>query len=206
MEYVLILSSKKDLDRIDTIKKELNLKKIIVLSDKEQDFNQFSKKFNIPIDLEIISESIWEETFRIVQELTVKYSANQLISGSFSEFNQLSSALINASFINGIKILGEQNEEIILLPLFKFTFYKELTDKKKEIIEFLYSSENHEMSLEELGNVTKMSPPLVSYHLNGNQKSEGLKELKLVTSRDNKGKSYVKLTTLGVLTVKDYIA
>ena len=60
-------------------------------------------------------------------------------------------------------------------------------------------------SLEELSKKTKMSLPLISYHINGNLKSEGLKDLGLVETMEEKGRIAVKLSTLGRLLVKGYI-
>ena len=43
-----------------------------------------------------------------------------------------------------------------------------------------------------------MSLPLVSYHINGNLKSDGLKELGLVAADELKGKIKISLTLLGM--------
>jgi len=50
-----------------------------------------------------------------------------------------------------------------------------------------------------------MSLPLISYHVNGNLKSEGLKELGLVETKEIKGRVEVELTTLGRLLLKGYV-
>jgi hypothetical protein len=50
-----------------------------------------------------------------------------------------------------------------------------------------------------------MSLPLVSYHVNGTLKSEGLKQLGLVETTEQKGRVEVHLSTLGKLLVRGYI-
>ena len=61
-------------------------------------------------------------------------------------------------------------------------------------------------SLDELSKKTKMSLPLVSYHINGNLKSEGLKELGLVETSGKKRKVEINLTRLGKLLIEGYIS
>ena len=60
-------------------------------------------------------------------------------------------------------------------------------------------------SLDELATRTGMSMPLISYHVNGNLKSEGLKELGLVDTLENKGRTDIRISTLGRLLLKGYI-
>ena len=49
-----------------------------------------------------------------------------------------------------------------------------------KILKLLYEKEACCSSMEELSRETKMSIPLISYHINGNLKSEGLKTMGLV--------------------------
>ena len=59
---------------------------------------------------------------------------------------------------------------------------------------------------EELSRRTGMSLPLISYHINGTRKADGLKELGLVDTEENKGRVRMTLTTLGRLLIKGYIS
>ena len=61
------------------------------------------------------------------------------------------------------------------------------------------------VSLNELSKKTKMSLPLISYHINGNLKSEGLKEMGLVDVNEKKGKIEIKLSTLGRMLMNGYL-
>ncbi len=50
-----------------------------------------------------------------------------------------------------------------------------------------------------------MSLPLVSYHVNGNLKSQGLKELGLVNTENRDGRTSITLSFLGKLLVQGLI-
>jgi hypothetical protein len=50
-----------------------------------------------------------------------------------------------------------------------------------------------------------MSLSLVSYHINGNLKSDGLKQLGLVDTLEKNGRVQVQLTTMGNLLLKGYV-
>ena len=50
-----------------------------------------------------------------------------------------------------------------------------------------------------------MSLPLISYHINGNLKSEGLRDLGVVSTTEKGGRMAVELTMLGRMLVKGYI-
>jgi len=93
----------------------------------------------------------------------------------------------------------------MMLTVLKFSYYNILTDKKMEILKLLKKPDCCS-SLEELSKKSKMSLPLISYHINGNLKSDGLKELGLVDTTEEKGRIAVKLSTLGKLLVKGYIS
>ena len=74
-----------------------------------------------------------------------------------------------------------------------------------QILRIIHTEEKCCASLEELSKKTKMSLPLISYHINGNLKSEGLKDLGLVKTSEKKGKVAIELTMLGRLLLKGYV-
>lgn len=73
------------------------------------------------------------------------------------------------------------------------------------ILRLLYGDDECCASFEELSKRTKMSLPLVSYHINGTPKSEGLKKLGLVEVKEIGGKSAINLSTMGGLLIKGYV-
>ncbi|MBI2145525.1 winged helix-turn-helix transcriptional regulator, partial [Candidatus Woesearchaeota archaeon] len=106
-------------------------------------------------------------------------------------------------FVNGLRAFGVEQDRVMLLPILKFSYYKLLTDKKLNILKLLYAK--GAMAPDEIGRELRMSPPLISYHINGNNKAEGLKQLGLLEAIQEKGKIVIKLTMLGRLLVKGYI-
>ncbi|MEK6826293.1 MAG: ABC transporter substrate-binding protein, partial [Nanoarchaeota archaeon] len=118
-------------------------------------------------------------------------------------------AATSAAFVNGIRAFAVEGNEAMLLPILKFSYYKMLTDKKLDILRVLYENKDNEdrccASLDELGKRTNMSLPLISYHINGTMKSEGLKELGLVETVEKKGKMEISLSMMGRLLIKGYI-
>ncbi|HLG23294.1 MAG TPA: helix-turn-helix domain-containing protein, partial [Candidatus Nanoarchaeia archaeon] len=113
-------------------------------------------------------------------------------------------AATSAAFVNGIKAFSVEKGMAMLLPVLKFSYYRILTDKKMGILTTL-SKPNCCISLEELSKKTKMSLPLISYHINGNLKSEGLKEMGLVDTNETRGRVEIKLSTLGKMLLNGYI-
>lgn len=93
----------------------------------------------------------------------------------------------------------------MLLPVLKFSYYRLLSDKKLKILQVLAQDKTCCQSLDELGKRSKMSLPLISYHVNGNLKSEGLVSLGLVETSERDGKVAISLTMLGRLLVKGYV-
>ena len=161
-------------------------------------------KFKIPVQVHKISGNPFEEMFKAVAEIADIEKNKELILNVATGGSELKCASISAAFVNGIKAFSVAENEAMLLPVLKFSYYKMLTDKKMNILKLLTEPECCS-SLNELSQKTKMSLPLISYHINGTPKSPGLKELGLVDVEDNKGMVDVRLSSLGRLLIKGYI-
>ena len=164
------------------------------------------EKFKVPCKVIEIKGNVWEETFRQVAEIKRMEGDDKRILVNVSTGDrETRCAATSAAFVNGIKAFGVADNDIWMLPILKFSYYKQLTDKKLSILKVLYSNKDCCSSLEELSKKTHMSLPLLSYHINGNLKSEGLKELGVVDTTETKGKVTVTLTVMGRLLVKGYV-
>ena len=106
--------------------------------------------------------------------------------------------------VNGVKAFAVDDGKAVLLPVLKFNYYKLITDRKMKLLKIIYEKDCCS-SLETLSKKAGMSLPLISYHINGNLKSEGLKDLGLVETKEKKGRVEVQLTLLGKLLLKGYI-
>jgi len=163
------------------------------------------EKFRIPSEIMLIKGNLWEEMFRVLGEITSMENENNIIVNVATGDRMSSCAATSAAFVNGLKAMGVDDNETMLLPVLKFSYYKLLTDKKMDILKLIHTDSTCCASLEELSKKTNMSLPLISYHVNGNLKSDGLKHLGLVETTENSGRTSITLTTLGRLLVKGYV-
>jgi predicted transcriptional regulator len=171
-------------------------------SDAKKVCNDLSK-FKIPCQVENIKGHVWEEMFQKISEIAKAESGKNLIVNTATGDRMTTCAATSAAFVNGLKAMSVDGDESMMLPVLKFSYYKMLTDKKLELLKLLHKKDAS--SLDEIAKKMKMSLPLISYHINGNLKSEGLRDLGLVDTKNQQGKMSVKLSTLGRMLVKGYI-
>lgn len=162
-------------------------------------------RFKIPAKIMEIKGNLWEEMFRKIAEIREAEKDKKILVNTATGDRMTTCAATSAAFVNGIKAFSVDNGMTMLLPVLKFSYYKMLTDKKMDILKML-SKPDCCMSLEELSKRTKMSLPLISYHINGNLKSEGLKEMGLAETTEKKGRIEIKLSTLGKMLIKGYVS
>jgi len=165
------------------------------------------EKFKIPVQLKMLKEEghLWEKTFEAIAEIVRTEKDNPILINVSTGDRNTRCAATSAAFVNGIRAFSVENNEAMLLPILKFSYYKILTDKKIGILKTIDENTDCCASLEELSKRTNMSLPLISYHINGTIKSEGLKELGLVETIEKKGKVSVNLSMMGRLLIKGYI-
>ncbi len=161
-------------------------------------------KFKIQLQVIEIEGNIWEEIFEKIAKIKNIEKDKEIIVNTSTGDRNTQCASTSAAFVNGLKAFAVEGNETMLLPILKFSYYKLLTDKKMGLLKLLYAKDCCS-SLEELSKRSGMSLPLVSYHVNGTLKSEGLKTLGLVETKEISGKIDIKLTTLGRLLLKGYI-
>ncbi len=112
----------------------------------------------------------------------------------------LGCAALSAAFVNGLKAFAVVNGEPMLLPVLKFSYDRVISQTKLDILKALQKTGGEVDSLESLKELTGYGKPLLSYHIQGAEDSQGLVELGLVEVRKGqRGKSMVKATTLGKL-------
>ena len=87
------------------------------------------------------------------------------------------------------------------LPVLEYSYYDALSGRKIEILRLLME---RLMSLDEISKKTRMSLPLISYHINGNNRSKGLIMLGLIEKANENRKKGVRLSALGKLIISSY--
>lgn len=163
------------------------------------------KKFKIPVQIIDMKENVWEEMFQKIAEIKAIEKGKDILINTATGDRVSTCAATSAAFVNGLKAISVDDEGAMMLPVLRFSYYNMLTDRKMEILKLLRKPGCCN-SLEEMSKKTKMSLPLISYHINGNLKSEGLKDLGLVDTTEEKGRIAVRLSTLGRLLIKGYIS
>jgi len=200
MKYTVIAPVGDNPDALFIGIKEFPTEKIVLICPRDN-LKKAEKVKNIPVETKEVSGNLMEEMFRIVAEIKSTEKQRNLIMNIATGDKISTCAALSAAFVNGIKAFGVMNNQVMLMPILKFSYYKSLTDKKLKILKLL--NEKEVMSMEEVSKKTGMSLHLVYYHINGTLKEEGLKGLELVESLD---KSKVKLSMLGRLLIKGYIS
>ncbi len=165
-------------------------------TEKDQVRSQL-EQFKIPTTVHIIPSLTFESVFETVAK--IRRQETDLII-NVSTAGKLGSCIaVSAAFVNGVKAFGVVNGEIQFLPVLQFSYYNLLQERKLDILRTLDQDPTCCNSLEELRQKTDMSLPLLSYHINGNASSDGLKTMELVSTEKGDGKIQVTLTTLGRL-------
>ena len=151
-----------------------------------------------------IEGNIWESLFEEISKISETEKGENILVNTSSGNEHLQCAATSAAFVNGLKAISIGMGKAMILPVLKFNYYKILTDKKMDLLKELERGACN--SLEELGNKVKMSLPLVSYHVNGNLKSEGLKQLGVVDTREEGGRIHIELSVLGRMLLRGYVS
>ena len=209
MKNIIIAPVGDHMDALFIGLKEFPTEKIILITPKERleealKTQKELERFKVPTEIKEITGNIWEETFKTVTQIkNLEKDQKIMVNVATGDRNGRCAATC-AAFVNGLKAFSVDEEKVMLLPVLKFSYYKLISDKKMQLLKILYGKDCCS-SLEELSKRSKMSLPLISYHINGNLKSEGLKELGLVETTEKKGRIGITLTMLGKLLVDGYI-
>lgn len=211
MGKVMISPVGDEMDPLFAAIREFSTDRVVLLATEDymEDARDVEKKlegFKIPARIKKLSGNVWESTFKAVAEIKKLEKKEIIVNVSTGQQGGSGCAVCSAAFVNGLKAIAVQQNDVTVLPLMKFDFYSALSDRKKEILKLLYNEKDCCSSLQMLSDISGMSLPLVSYHINGNLKSEGLEDMGLVETEENKGKVRVSLTTMGRLLIKGYIS
>ncbi len=208
MKSTVIAPVGNNLDALFIGIKEFATEKVVLISPDDKLENAESvvkdlQRFHIPLEIIKIRGDIWEEIFRVISQIS-KVESNILINVATGD-RSMQCAATSAAFVNGIKAFSVENNRAMLLPVMKFSYYKLISERKMSMLKILFSEKDCCSSLEQLSGKAKMSHPLISYHINGTPKAEGLKGMGLVETEEEKGRVTVKLSPLGRMLIMGYI-
>ena len=210
MKHTIIAPVGDNMDALFVGLREFPTEKVVLVShtDMAEDAEkakQDLERFKIPTDVVKIKGNIWEEMFRVMSEITKNGTSaeNILINVATGDRNTRCAAT-SAAFVNGVKAFAVDEDRASFLPVLKFNYYKLITDKKMKLLKIMLE-DNCCSSLEQLSKKSGMSLPLISYHVNGTPRSQGLKSMGLIETEDVGGRVSVRLTRLGRVLVQGYI-
>lgn len=182
---VVLLVKKKYLKKGDIVKKDL-------------------EKFGIAYEIKEVSNNLLlDETFIAIKEIHDIFKDDNVVINIDCDY--MSSCLaLSSAFVNGITAIGILNEEIIVYPIMKFSYYNTINEKKQELLKIIGDNVEVE-SMEKLSKLSKLSLPLIAYHLKGNKDSKGLLDMNLINIVRDSGSLKISLTDLGKLIVSGTI-
>jgi DNA-binding transcriptional ArsR family regulator len=214
MKNIVVAPVGEQMDALFVGLREFPTEKVILLSqeqrrDNAEKIKQDLEMFKIPGHIVSINETteigVWEHTFRVLNDIKNAETDKEILVSIETGDKMIRWAAMGGAFVNGLKAFAVFGDRAMMLPLMKFSYYKLIPDKKMEIIRILNEAKDT-TSLDELSKKTGMSLPLISYHINGNLKSEGLKTMGLVETKEEKGRVAIKLSTLGRMVVRGYVS
>lgn len=204
MGYTLIAPVGEDWENIYIGIREFQVRKIILIAPEEglsiaMKLRRDLEKFRVPIEVTRVQGDIFEEFFRVIREIKKHEGEENLIINVATGVKVSACIALSAAFVNGVKAFGVKDGNPMLSPVLKFSYYKLISEKKMKI---LHALKTHPLSLEELSRATEMSPPLVSYHIHGGSKTEGLLSLGLAEVVEE---GRIRLSTLGKMLLQGYV-
>lgn len=208
-QHVLIAPVGEDMETIFPILRTFPTKKVILIASDNtwKDAHKFKdelKIFRIPIEITKVDSYSIDDIFKIIKSIKMFEKEKDVIINVASADKVTSCFTLCAAYVYGMSAVAVKDEKVIMLPIMKFSYYKTISEPKLKILRILYERGNY-TTLEELRVETNMSPPLLSYHLNGTTDVEGLKQLELVETRDERKNVAIKLSELGKMLIAGYL-
>jgi len=203
MKHVIIAPFDDDMGPLFAGVREIPTEKIHLIAperlfEKAEEARKQLERFKIPTEVHTVKdESSLEEVFGLVLHLRAR-EKDKLLAVNLSAPGMMGCAALSAAFVNGLKAFEILDDKLVLFPILKFSYYDMLSEKKVEVLKRLQGEKEFE-SLESLSRAVRLGPSLINYHVYGNEKNPGLKELGLIDVEREKGKVRVSLTALGRL-------
>ena len=209
MGYKVIAPAGDNLKALFVGIKEFPTEKVFLLAPSEylKEAKKYSRKlreFTIKSEIIELPKNNLEEMFEIFGKICSENDPDEIIVNVATGDRMTTCSALSASFANGLKAFGVENDKTMLLPIMKLSYYNELSENKLKILQAL-SFEDF-ISLQDLYKKLNMSVSLLSYHINGNYKYKGLKEYRLVLVKERNKKVFVKLSDMGNLLLKGYLS
>jgi hypothetical protein len=186
-EKIFLIHQKHDLGKVEESRREL-------------------EKFRIAVQPVELKGELLEGMFRAFGQVKQAVGEESILVNVSTGDQMTSCAALAASFVNGLRAFHVMDDKVAMFPVLKFSYYRLLPEKKLGMIKFLNGQPDCCASLEDLSKRIGMSLALISYHVNGSAKVEGLVSQGLVEVHVGPGgRTKVMLTPLGKLIAEGFI-
>lgn len=180
----------------------------LVLLHYEKDSDEareFSKNMHTVLGISTISQvisstGVVESVINLIDEVIRKERDNKQILINLGSGNiTICSAALLAAYLNGVKAFSiDENDNLFLYPLLKLGCNEVVSDAKVRILQALDTVGGTTENLDQLSKISRFCKPLLSYHINGSETSEGLIQLGFIDEKKmERGRSKISLNTLG---------
>ena len=168
--------------------------------EKVEELKKVTDNFRIPVQVVEVKGTLLEGMFRAVTQIKAAVNEESILVNVSSGDNLDNCAALAAAYVNGLKAFSVVENTVMMLPVLKFSYYRLLPERKLSILKFLKAQPDCCSSLEDLSRRLGLSLPLISYHINGSAKAEGLVSQGLVEVHlGPHGRTQVLLSELGRL-------
>jgi hypothetical protein len=211
MKYNVIAPAGDSFDSIYVGIREFPTEKIFLIHQphdfgKVEELRKELEKFRIGVQPVEVKGMLMEGMFRAFAQVRRAAGEESVLVNVSSGDKMSSCAALAASFVNGLRAFHVEGDKVAMFPVLKFSYYRLLPERKLGLIKFLKGQPDCCSSLVDLSKRTEMSLALVSYHVNGNAKVEGLVSQGLVELHLGPGgRTQVMLTALGRLIAEGFI-
>ncbi len=208
--HVLVAAAGEDMDTSFQVMRAIPVEKMVMITSEKdrkavKEFEKDLHRFRVPVQIVGVRDYSINEMFGILKRVKEAEKGKDIIMNVASGSKLTSCVTLSAAFVNGIKAVGVMGDEMVSFPIMKFSYYKALSDQKLRILQHLHDNTECCASLEELSRRVKMSLPLISYHMNGNQKVEGLEKMGLVELVGKGKRISVRMSSLGKMLMAGYL-
>ncbi len=211
MKYNIIAPTGDSFDPIYVGVREFPTEKIFLIHQahdqgKVEGLRRELEKFRIGVQAVEVKGPLMEGMFRAFAQVRTAVGEESILVNISSGDKMSSCAALSASFVNGLRAFHVEGDKVVMFPVLKFSYYRLLPEKKLSLIKFLRGQPDCCSSFEDLSQRTGMSLALISYHVNGNAKVEGLVSQRLVELHVGPGgRTQVMLTALGRLIAEGFV-
>jgi len=145
MKYVIIAPVGENMDALFVGVREFPTERVILLATDQTSIQANEtktqlEKFKIPATIQQISGdgSLWENIFEAIAKIKKIEKDSNILLNVATGGPAMQCIATSAAFVNGLKAFDVDDNEAMLLPILKFSYYKMLTDKKLSILRILY--------------------------------------------------------------------